>query len=1171
MTATPSSSSALSPDELFLQEFRRAYEAAPTPEVVAEYCARRPDLAGQIGDLAGLLGHLAVAAPPPLEPIPDRLGEFRIVRRLDHGGMGEIYLAEHDRLHRQVAVKVIRPGRTTEAALERFRREQRALARLHQTHIVPIYAAGEEGSIRYFAMPYIEGAALRHVIDAVSLQETAASHPPTPPLHVLAEQLSGSSSGDAPTGETAPAAPPSAGPPRIRLSAAYFRSVAEALADAAEAVQHAHEVGILHRDVKPGNLLIDRSGHCWVIDFGLAGWCPVAGKSADDPFAGGEPIAPTGVHGTPSYMAPEQWEGRTGDGRTDVWGLGVTLYELLTLRRAFPAETAAATRQKVLTETPARPRSAVATIPTDLEAICLKATRKDPAQRYQTAKEFAKDLRRWLRTEPTQARPAWLPRRMLLWSQRNPGWAASVFLTLFILVAALVLSFQKAQAEAEQRQLEVKQRELEAKRRTFAEVNRALQEIRLKPRINGWSNRAWDLFTELARLQPEPGLNDLGAALLEGIDAHPAKRFDFEDCSDVAFDADGKRLLLGGTTRFPPRIWNQPTDRITAFAGPLAPGKVAFGNGQQPLAVVGGEGASVALWDLDKQQILRRFEFPEEAGKPKPTALASSVLKLPLLAVSNLAGRVAAVGSVSGQDGVVVVWDGESGKVLTQFRASPTALALSSAGEFVAVGDREGRVFIWSVRQGKQVVAPFQGEVYQIDTLAFAPDSDRGSPDEPGGRLAAGGSGGQLDIWNLPRPVRTECLGSKHNVYAAAFNPGGTMLASAGRGPLKIWDSATGRPLIDLMTGDRFSGMAFSPDGNSLAHANLTSFGRPEPLVWSVDQGRGVKTLRGLKTVLAHLEYSRDGRYIAALSHNWQVAIWDRAAGQLLHVHKIAAGATADNAGLAFSSDGRLLAAVTASEAKVWEVVSGKQVHAWPLPPALINRLVFDADDKKLLLFRWEWLPGQLNKPPTRPVVRDLLKPNGVEQALFEIANSGPIFGAWPAHSPARFVLQRFGGREGKDGLVEVVEAATGKQVWQVPHFAYLHGYGSLLLDAPLRAASVQDEKMKDVRLLDLATGKDLHHVPLGTTALDLAGERYVRSAESEDTGWLVHTLCERDPTGAEKVRVRLGLNGQPVLQTVRFHPKSTHLAWGNEDGTVSVCELAVVQERLSSVGLGWK
>ena len=352
------------------------------------------------------------------EPAPRRLGDFRIVRQIAHGGMGTIYEAIQEPLGRRVAVKTVlgHNMHLASAARERFLREQKVLAQLHHTHIVPIHAAGSEGPLQYFAMSYIDGAALHHVVRTARRHELSShgshAHTPTPTLAELAAEaksstLSGESpdrngtsgNGQHPAAESTTAKLPLVEPPcleppaedvaapthsengngKLVLSPEYFRSVARVMLDAAEAVHHAHEAGIIHRDLKPSNLMVDTAEHCWVLDFGLAGYLRAEGREetttavATESDLGPEPQQPlvSAVLGTPHYMAPEQFQ-RKADARTDVWGLGVTLYELLTLSRAFHS------REQIESADPPRPSKLVHGVPPDLEAICWKALRKRP-------------------------------------------------------------------------------------------------------------------------------------------------------------------------------------------------------------------------------------------------------------------------------------------------------------------------------------------------------------------------------------------------------------------------------------------------------------------------------------------------------------------------------------------------------------------------------------------------------------------------------------------------------------------------------------------------------------------------------------------------------------------------------------------------------------------------
>lgn len=323
--------------------------------------------------------------------------------------MGVIYEAVQEPLGRRVAVKVIRRKQISPTARERFLREQKVLARLHQSHIVPIFAAGSEGSRQYFAMPYVQGVPLNRLVGAALEQASTPSSSKTPPLSDLAQAeldrrvsarpsaeldkdtSDAVSQADTNRTEERAASVRAESAVRLALSDTYFRSVARVIADAAEAVQHAHDAGILHRDLKPSNLMVDTRGHCWIIDFGLAGF--VGGKESTtapnaerQQFA--EPPAMSEVMGTLQYMAPEQYDQRA-DHRTDVWGLGVTLYELLSLRRAFDGDSRRSLKSSICSRPPTDPRQLVSGVPDDLAKICDKAMKIEPARRYQAADDLS--------------------------------------------------------------------------------------------------------------------------------------------------------------------------------------------------------------------------------------------------------------------------------------------------------------------------------------------------------------------------------------------------------------------------------------------------------------------------------------------------------------------------------------------------------------------------------------------------------------------------------------------------------------------------------------------------------------------------------------------------------------------------------------------------------------
>jgi hypothetical protein len=395
----PNSDSGL--DEV-IAEFMREYDAAGDKAAVIErYRQTHPQLGAAFADYASGRSLIHEAATSP-EPPPHHLqaGEiidgFRIIRFVAHGGMGEIYEAEQIRLSkRRVALKVIRRGKALPEARARFLREQEVLAKLHQTNIVPVFAAGERGELQYFAMQYIDGATLAHVVQFLRRRDSKSGS--TEGLDKLVKKAaSAESDPGAPTASAAAPQPaPEAPPAPPVLTDEYLRSVATSLADVADALDAAHKANVLHRDIKPSNLMVEKSGKCWVIDFGLAGLVGQASARRGDEtpiLSGSQPqdrnraatnidqsidpaLTGTGsALGTCAYMAPEQFAGNS-DHRSDVWALGVTLYELLALRRPFDGPT----REDFERQVAARPpglRTLARNVPRDLEAPTTRSARQ---------------------------------------------------------------------------------------------------------------------------------------------------------------------------------------------------------------------------------------------------------------------------------------------------------------------------------------------------------------------------------------------------------------------------------------------------------------------------------------------------------------------------------------------------------------------------------------------------------------------------------------------------------------------------------------------------------------------------------------------------------------------------------------------------------------------------
>jgi serine/threonine protein kinase/WD40 repeat protein len=831
--------------EALAEEFleRRRTGERPT---IAEYTAKYPELAEEIRacfpalllvedfkpDMADITGPATAAAG--LGPgIPGgRLGDYRLLREVGRGGMGVVYEAEQESLGRHVALKVLPAQALLDPKhVQRFQREAKAAARLHHTNIVPVFGVGECAGLHYYVMQFIHGLGLDQVLDELKrLRQgrtgmTEADHlaatERAPAGRVAEALLTGrfSVSPDKGPAEQAADVPPPA-PLAVAPSAAdsttpihlpgqaehstlsgsgrsYCQSVARVGVQVAEALAHAHGQGILHRDIKPANLLLDMHGTVWVTDFGLA--------KADD----GDGLTQTGdIVGTLRYMAPERFGGKS-DPRSDLYGLGVTLYELLTLRPAFAEADHNKLLQRVLHDEPPRPRRLNAEVPRDLETIVLKAIAKEPKQRYASAAELAEDLRRFLADRPVKARRASALERLWRWVRRNPALAAALAAAAALLLAvAAVASWDTwrlqgeqqatrhqlygalvAQARASRRSRGAGQhfdslatleqatelaRQLHLPEQDFLELRNeviaclALPDMRVAREWNGCpegnSHVHFDEKLEryarmdrqgsitVRRVADDEEICHLPPGTEAGLDLSPDGRFLW-----VSRDTRGK---LWDVTGPKPRVIVDP-DPIIAHA--FSPDSRQF--------ALGNPDGSISLYDLPSGRPLRRLN---------PGPVSDSLAFHPN-------GRQLAIAS----QGLIQVRDRDSGKVCAEFR-HPTELL----------------------------------------HLTWGPD---------GKTLAAVGEDQKIHLWDVATGKPTVLLeGFKNAGIGFAFNRAGDLLASNGwEATLRLWDPRTGQQLFQVRANSADGGPRFGPDGRLLA-ADVKD---GKVRLWEVAASRAYRTL----------------------------------------------------------------------------------------------------------------------------------------------------------------------------------------------------------------------------------------------------------------------------------------------------------------------------------------
>ncbi len=479
--------------ELLAEEFVDRYRRGERPPL-NEYTERYPEWAEEIRDLFPamlMLENLKLAQPVattevsrPVQSAGEQLGDYRIIREVGRGGMGVVYEAEQVSLGRHVALKLLPREMVADAKRKlRFEREAKAAAKLHHTNIVPVFGVGETDGQLYYVMQFIQGMPLNDVLTDFKRQKgddraSGGANPtlgsPTdlreataPPQSLMTGSIARADvttetpgpqqhAGEATlldanqkfrtgSSETAPPAPSTvtasatttsvmlpqrnglAGEKGTYRQTTYYESIAQIGVQVASALEYAHGQGVLHRDIKPANLVLDRKGTVWVTDFGLA-------KMDDD-----RGLTQAGdILGTLRYMSPESFKGHS-DARSEVYSLGLTLYELLALRPAFQQTNRNALIDEVMQAQVAPLKRLQPNIPADLQTIIHKAIERDPAHRYQSAKDLGDDLQRFLDDEPIQARQISAMERLVRWSRRNRGLAASLS-TVAGLITVIALS-----------------------------------------------------------------------------------------------------------------------------------------------------------------------------------------------------------------------------------------------------------------------------------------------------------------------------------------------------------------------------------------------------------------------------------------------------------------------------------------------------------------------------------------------------------------------------------------------------------------------------------------------------------------------------------------------------------------------------------------------------------
>jgi serine/threonine protein kinase/tetratricopeptide (TPR) repeat protein len=441
----------------------RLDEGADPEQALADVCADAPGLVDDLRRRLALLADMGVLAGQQPQPMPERLGRFRLLRTLGGGGMGVVHLAHDEDLDREVALKVIRPEHLYfEGARERFRREVGTVAKLAHPNVVPVYSVGEEGGVPYFAMEHVRGCSL-----AEALSDLGGRDPARLTGRDLARVVFARAARADGAEEGAPSPLPGEGADAggWLYAGTWEETCLRIVRQVAGALDHAHGRGVLHRDIKPSNVMLtaDGASRALLLDFGLASSSGSSSLTASSARLGSLP-----------YMSPEQTRGELGglDARCDVYGLGVTLFELLTLRQAFAGPSDPEVLLAIQRSDHAGPRELNPALSWEAETVCLTAMEADPARRYASAADLARDLDNVLSHHPVEARRAGAWLRLRRFVQRRPTASVAAALGAVLLIGGPSL-YAWQQHEANER-LQGKQARIEADAEVIQQQNDTL-------------------------------------------------------------------------------------------------------------------------------------------------------------------------------------------------------------------------------------------------------------------------------------------------------------------------------------------------------------------------------------------------------------------------------------------------------------------------------------------------------------------------------------------------------------------------------------------------------------------------------------------------------------------------------------------------------------------------
>lgn len=1169
-----------------IDDFVRRKRRGEDPDL-QQFALAHPDLADELLEIVPTLLLMEGAAPVAEAGADDQLpqlADYRIIGEIGRGGMGVVYKAEQISLRRTVALKTLpAPFQIDSNRVERFLLEARAAAALQHPNIVPVYDVGMENGVCFYTMRLIDAVGLDQVLENLrqqAAQRTQSSAKTAPDKTRQSKvddltsrflHLGGSHANTALPGKS------NAESANQRIGTGddqrHFRQVACIGERIADALNHLHINGVLHRDIKPSNLLLDRQGKVWLTDFGLAKF------DRDD-------LTQTGsIVGTLRYISPERFNGWS-DHRSDLYSLGITLYELLALKQPFATEDRSELIRRILHEDPVRLRRLCPSLPHGLETIVHKAIAKEPSQRYRNAADLRDDLRRFVENKPIAARRTQTWERLRLWSKRNPRIAllsaAILAVTLFTIVSltvstvALLNSLDRTRvAETNERQMRVdsnrrlydaylasaaatratpnRGRRLDSVQAIIKaiEISRSLERIeqdrfRLRnemvaslatpdvgqPQVPNWisgdsEDIVWSIFNHSATRI----LTLLKSGAVEIRDAQSGRR--------LARIADKRLLELDGATR---EIQFSPNDEYIGVRW------------------IRDNRGGLQIWRLSDQSLLKAY----------PASRRSECCGFAFSPNNNE---------------VAFVIDSENDQqkaLLLNFRSATQTMQTFQQQPPVDVAKRNGEYVLPLRFLKKQVNTEFQSKsgLFRVQQICFCPDGDHllfvewgqahlyhrftrqwlgslGGPNFEGVTSAAWSHDGRfialgfddavVRIWEISnsRAPWATLQGHLDEVERVGFSPDSSMLVSTSQDlTTRVWDVFSGRELIKC----EYGGHAFSSDQKSV----LFRFSPTRVARAKLHAQREVRQLFGnpeLNT-FNRLAFSPEGRYLTGASRYKAVRTWDTSNWETRYCSLTR---PAKRAGRFNDRLERPFQGFTPN----WDKPQPDEGDIIAIDPAfMVGRAVLDDGNLHPLFCSCGYRDGESTRQfvTSEPPPPDWLPAD--QTSYFDQVDGGLL--ATSVSGEFKTVLWKLtpgGPRQ------PVAEWTHPQSTVALPRFSHDGRLLALSLAGETRIYALPENQLLEVLPSDRDAFGRVAFSPDGELicVLETSQAKLLRSTDFQPlvvlTGPQAEQFNSKNPVAAADAR---------------FAPDSRRLAIGTLQNTILVWDLRQINDQLTAVGLGW-